>query len=90
MQPGRREDALRIAQAMVRATSAEEGCRHYRFYADVDDPESFFLFEEWESDAALARHFESEHMRSPAGDPGAPRRAAPDRRYEVGSARAMG
>ena len=57
----------------------------------MDDPESFFLFEEWESDAALAGHFESEHMRIFQQAIPALLAAPPQiRRYEVGSARAMG
>jgi quinol monooxygenase YgiN len=59
----RRTEALRAAAAMVAATEAEPGCRRYRFYADLEDPDTFFLFEEWESEEALARHFQTEHMR---------------------------
>jgi quinol monooxygenase YgiN len=90
VQPARREDALRVARAMAQATCAEAGCRHYRFYADVDDPGTFFLFEEWESEAALARHFESDHMRTFQQEIPALLAAPPQiRRYEVESTRMM-
>jgi quinol monooxygenase YgiN len=61
--PERREDAVRVALTMAQATRAERGCIDYRFYADLADPNTFLIFEEWESDDALAKHFETEHMR---------------------------
>ena len=86
----RREEAVRVALAMAKASSAEPGCHAYRFSADLVDPSTFYLFEEWEDEAALGRHFATEHM-------AAFRRAIPDlvagppaiRRYEVTSAAAM-
>ncbi len=33
-----------------------------RFYADIADPDTFLLFEEWESDEALRAHFGTPHM----------------------------
>ena len=61
---GQRDAALRVARTMAAATAAEPGCLRYRFYADLDDPHTFFLYEEWESDEALAQHFLTEHMRA--------------------------
>jgi quinol monooxygenase YgiN len=63
VKPEQREEALRAALAMGTATRAEPGCVAYRFYADLEDPNRFFLFEEWENEEALARHGETEHMR---------------------------
>jgi quinol monooxygenase YgiN len=62
VKPERRDEARRAALAMAEATRREAGCISYAFYADLADPGTFFLFEEWESDAALAAHFQSEHM----------------------------
>ena len=62
VRPERREEAVRAALAMVEATRREQGCVSYAFYGDLVDQGTFFLFEEWESDAALAAHFQSEHM----------------------------
>ena len=64
IRPGKRDAAIRVAQTMVKATQAEPGCVRYQFYADLDDPHTFFLFEEWGSEEALARHFASEHMKN--------------------------
>ena len=62
VRPERRDEAQRAALAMVEATRREAGCISYAFSADLVDPGPFFLFEEWESDAALAAHFQTEHM----------------------------
>ena len=57
-----RDEAVRVALEMAQATQAENGCLSYRFYADLEDPNTFFIFEEWEDEEALARHFQSAHM----------------------------
>ena len=62
VKPERRAEAQRAALAMAEATRREAGCISYAFYADLVEPGTFFIFEEWESDAALAAHFQSEHM----------------------------
>ena len=62
VKPERREEALRVARAMAEATRREAGCRAYGFHADLEDPNVFFVFEEWEDEEALARHFQTEHM----------------------------
>ena len=58
----KREEATRAARAMAEATRKEPGCLSYRFYADIEAPDTFFLFEEWETEEALARHFATPHM----------------------------
>ena len=62
VKPERREDAVRLALDVSRETVKEAGCRSYRFYADLEDPGLFFLFEEWDGPDALARHFATPHM----------------------------
>lgn len=62
VRPERREEAVRAALAMAEATRRESGCVSYAFYGDLLDPGMFFVFEEWESDAALVAHFQTEHM----------------------------
>jgi quinol monooxygenase YgiN len=62
VRPERRDDAVRAARAMIAATRRETGCRAYGFHADLDDPNLFLVFEEWESEEALVRHFGTEHM----------------------------
>ena len=47
---------------MTRATASEPGCTAYRFSADLEDPNTFLIFEQWENEAALMSHFQSPHM----------------------------
>ena len=90
VRPEKRDDAVRAAVAMAEETRAEAGCVSYRFYSDLVDPALFFVFEEWQDEAALARHFASEHMKEF-------RRVLPEivagpaaiKRYAVGSVAAM-
>ena len=59
------ESRIKAVAAMTRveqATRKEEGCLTYTFYADLEDANTFRIFEEWESDAALAAHFKAPHI----------------------------
>lgn len=57
-----RDEAVRLALDMAKATQAEDGCLFYQFYADLADPNLIRVFEEWESEEALARHMQTDHM----------------------------
>lgn len=60
--PGKREEALRAARTCSAETRREAGNADYTFYAGIDDPQTFFLFEHWESRAALDAHLKSSHL----------------------------
>ena len=62
VKPETRAEAVQAALKMAKATQAEAGCKSYGFYADLDDPNTFLIFEQWESEAALMAHFQSPHM----------------------------
>src|SRR4029077_14613865 len=62
VRPDRREEAVRVARTMAAATRGEAGCQTYRFSADLDDPNMFLIFEEWDSEEALGRRFQTPHM----------------------------
>ena len=57
------EDALRsaieTAQGPVRA---EEGCHVYDLHVNVENPAEMFLYERWESRAALTAHGATPHI----------------------------
>ncbi|MCE2485374.1 MAG: antibiotic biosynthesis monooxygenase [Desulfurellaceae bacterium] len=57
-----RDEAVQLALDMAKATQAEDGCLFYQFYADLADPNLIRVFEEWESEEALARHMQTDHM----------------------------
>ena len=52
-------DAIRT---MVTASNAEDGCHAYSFAQCLSEPGTIRVFECWESDAALAEHFQTPHM----------------------------
>ena len=56
------EDAIAAGLEMSRASEAEDGCLHYRFYRDLEDETLFFLYEMWENEDALKAHFQTPHM----------------------------
>ena len=62
VKPESRADAVTLAREVSAATRQEAGCLSYRFYADLDDPNRFFIFEEWVDAAALEAHFSMPHM----------------------------
>jgi quinol monooxygenase YgiN len=56
-------DAVRAAMRKVVAeTLKEQGCITYRFYPDMDNPDHYRVFEEWESGDALKAHGASAHI----------------------------
>ncbi len=58
----RRDDFIAAASVVMAATRAEEGCEHYAFSADLQDPGRIHLFERWTSQEALAQHVQSAHI----------------------------
>ncbi len=60
--PESRGKMIEQAIIMAQATRTEAGCHAYSFYTDIEDPNVLRIFEEWESDAALAAHFKAPHM----------------------------
>jgi quinol monooxygenase YgiN len=85
-----RDEAIRIASTMARATRGEAGCNRYHFAFDVEDPNLVHVIEEWASAEALAAHFQSPHMAEfQKALPGMLAGAPEFKRYEVSSAGAM-
>ena len=62
VKPETRAEAVQAAIKMAKATQQEAGCISYGFSADLEDPNTFLIFEQWENDAALTAHFQSPHM----------------------------
>jgi quinol monooxygenase YgiN len=54
--------ALDAIRPVVEATRQEPGNVAYRYYRDLDDPTTLFLFEEWESEDALEQHFQMPYV----------------------------
>jgi quinol monooxygenase YgiN len=79
----RREDLKRIAQAVARASRAEEGCLSYRVYEDTEIDNEFVFVEEWESQEDLERHFAAPHIAEFMRSIPATVAAAPDVRFHT-------
>jgi quinol monooxygenase YgiN len=60
--PEKRDELVRIAQAVARASREEEGCIGYRVYEDTERENEFVFVEEWESEEALQSHFGTPHI----------------------------
>ncbi len=62
IKPDCKAEALASMKKVAAATLEESGCTEYRFFADLENDDKVFLFEEWESQDHLAGHFETEHL----------------------------
>lgn len=56
---GRLVEAAKTAAAETRK---EAGCKAYAFFEDIETPGRFRVYEEWEDQAALSKHFTAPHM----------------------------
>lgn len=57
-----RDEIAALTGPMAKATRAEDGCLAYAFYEDLEQPGSYRIYEEWESEAHLHAHFATPHM----------------------------
>ena len=57
LDPAQRAEALASAKPHIDAALAQDGCIHYDWSADGNNPARVNVFEEWESEEALASHF---------------------------------
>jgi quinol monooxygenase YgiN len=59
----KREQLIRVGQAVAVASRAEAGCISYRLYEDTEVENDFVFVEEWASNEALELHFATAHIR---------------------------
>ena len=57
LDPAQRAEALASAKPHIDAALAQDGCIAYDWSADGNNPARVNVFEEWESEEALAHHF---------------------------------
>lgn len=53
-----------IFQAIVQGSQEEEGCISYNLHHDINDPTTFVMLEEWQSQEAINFHNATEHYKS--------------------------
>lgn len=55
-------EAEQLFSELQRHSRKDDGCIHYDFYSDLDDPCRFVLHEQWRDSSALAEHNTREHV----------------------------
>jgi len=62
--PGRREEFVGkiVAQGILDAIRAEEGCLQYEYYFSTDREDEVLLLEKWASEAHQRAHMTQPHM----------------------------
>lgn len=64
VKPGKREEMIQAALAVIEPTRVEKGCQEYEFFSSVDDENLFTFVETWTSPAALDEHLQTPHIQS--------------------------
>ncbi len=59
---GHEDEAIDLFRKVSGATRAEPGCRMYVVHRSVTDHRTFFLYEQYDDQAALDAHRASEHF----------------------------
>ena len=59
---GREDDLRNAALALIEPTRKEEGCVQYDLHEHKAEPGRFVFYENWASEADLARHAASAHL----------------------------
>jgi quinol monooxygenase YgiN len=62
--PGQEEAVRALLGRIATASRAEPGCLLFWTHRSTDDPSTFFLYEQYASEAAFRAHAESEHVRT--------------------------
>ncbi len=60
--PGKQEELRRELEALIEPTSQEDGFVNYDLHQGVEDPETFFFYENWESGEKLDAHLAAAHL----------------------------
>ncbi|MEA2331958.1 MAG: hypothetical protein QOH58_2096 [Thermoleophilaceae bacterium] len=59
---GEEERIARIVEAMSEPSRAEPGNRFYQAHSSPEDPRLFYLYEQYDDEAAYRAHMDSEHF----------------------------
>ncbi len=61
--PGMGDAVEKALLEMMSLVKQESGCIHYLVNRSIDNPDAFLLFEQYEDEAALARHSETPYFK---------------------------
>ncbi|MRI00350.1 antibiotic biosynthesis monooxygenase [Kriegella sp. EG-1] len=59
---GKREEVKRALLKLIPPTLAEEGCLNYDLHEDLENPNRFFFYENWETKEHWHKHNDSAHI----------------------------
>jgi quinol monooxygenase YgiN len=62
IEPGHEDEAVELFQKLTAHTRAEPGCRMYLAHRSTSDPRRFFLYEQYDHEAALDAHRTAPHF----------------------------
>ena len=65
--PGKEQELRSELEKLVEPTLAEDGCVNYDLHVAVDDPGTFFFYENWTSPGHLEAHLANSHLVEFAG-----------------------
>lgn len=60
--PGKEAELKAELEALIEPTVKEDGCVNYDLHQGVEDPSTFFFYENWESAAQLDAHLATPHL----------------------------
>jgi quinol monooxygenase YgiN len=61
--PGKEKAAERLFRELTEASRQEAGCLMYLVHRHRDDPTRFFIYEQYEDEAALEAHRDTPHFK---------------------------
>jgi quinol monooxygenase YgiN len=62
VKPGHEAEAVDLFRKLTEQTRAEPGCRMYQAHRSTADPRRFFLYEQYDDQAALDAHREAPYF----------------------------
>jgi quinol monooxygenase YgiN len=62
IKPGHEDEAVTLFRTLTKHTRAEPGCRMYLAHRSTADPGRFFLYEQYDDQAALDAHRAAPHF----------------------------
>ncbi len=63
-QPGQVDELSSVLIGLIEPTRKEQGCITYEMLQNNEDPTDFTFVEEWTEEAALVKHFETDHIQN--------------------------
>lgn len=80
---GEEERVREVLEIMTPLTQAEPGCRFYQAHRSVDDPRLFFLYEQYDDEAAFRAHTAADYFQENVLGQAVPRLESRERAFYV-------